>query len=158
MAENDGDKAVLRPAVAHAEGDTLNVYRVADSGKQHSCQEYFDLIKQLDPHGANLAGRMDAESGHTFASKGITEKQLDDMLGSNKFSSDDKRALQTIKDGFKDAAKIEGDNEHMTVREVGFYLLQTMGNLGCRPDGTQGPPQNRPGPGTGELPHRRSKA
>lgn len=153
MAENDGDKPVLRPAVAHAAEDGLNVYRVADNGSQHGCQDYFNLIKQMDQHGANLVLRMDAETGQQFRANGISKQQLDGMLQSPKFSADDKKAMQVLKDGFDAAA---GPDQRLSIKEMGFYLLQTMSNLGCRPEDQQG---QRGAPNTGgTVQHRHSKA
>jgi hypothetical protein len=153
MAENDGDKPVMRPAVAHAGEDGLNAYRVADNGSQHSCQDYFNLIKQMDQRGASLVLRMDAESRQAFRANGISKQELDGMLQSPKFSADDKKAMQVLKDGFDAAA---GPDQRLSIKEMGFYLLPTMSKLGCRPEDQPGQRTN-PSSG-GAVPHRHSKA
>jgi len=139
------DRARVIPAVDNTSADNFASERMGaplvkvaygDPPGMPSCNEIMTTMHQLDVHGPNLLGKMDAFIGGTLAKNGVTFQQLEQMRLSNQFSPADKAAIHILEEEFgKATAGRDPNTAHMTMRDLETQFITDAVKQNCRAPG-----------------------
>ncbi len=139
---DNGDRgdSPISNAVFKSDDVDAKLYNAAyQPGGRASCDDYTRMVQGMDQN--KLLDRVNDFIGGTLKQNGLDTQQLDNMLKSNKFTSQDKEALQYIRDNFDRDKMRNGNPQRLSVQEFAAGMFYGAMNQ-CKAEGRGTPGQD----------------